>query len=407
MPISDLTGPVTSVGSATAIADGAIGVAKISGLGTLATLNNAPAGTLTGNTLAAGVTASSLTSVGTLATLTVTAPINGSVTGSSGSTSGNAATATALQTARTINGVSFDGTANITITAAGSTLSDTVPISKGGTGATTAATAVDALGGASSSGSGGLVRITSASLITPDIGVATATSVNKVAITAPATSSTLTIANGKTLTANNSITLSGTDSTTMTFPATSATIARTDAAQTFTGTQTFSGTISGGTIQMSTTYKSTSDNTVFQLGSTSDITIGRNGPANLRQGAADAASPVAQTSSVQGVAAGTSNTAGQDRTYTGSASTGDQVGGGHVFKTTPAGSSGTTQNAQVTAFSITGLGTALTTASTTARSGLRIPSGTAPTSPTSGDFWYDGTNLKFQDGATTRTLTWT
>lgn len=43
-------------------------------------------------------------------------------TGASGtwgiSISGNAATATALQTARTINGVSFDGTANITITAA-------------------------------------------------------------------------------------------------------------------------------------------------------------------------------------------------------------------------------------------------------------------------------------------------
>ena len=52
-------------------------------------------------------------------------------------TSGNAATATALETGRTINGVSFDGTGNITITAAGSTLSDTVPVSKGGTGATT------------------------------------------------------------------------------------------------------------------------------------------------------------------------------------------------------------------------------------------------------------------------------
>ncbi len=35
----------------------------------------------------------------------------------SGAVSGNASTATALQTARTINGVSFDGTQNITITA--------------------------------------------------------------------------------------------------------------------------------------------------------------------------------------------------------------------------------------------------------------------------------------------------
>jgi len=75
------------------------------------------ASALTGATLASGVTASSLTSVGTLAGLTVTAPITGSVTGSSGSTTGNAATATALATARNINGVSFNGTADITVTA--------------------------------------------------------------------------------------------------------------------------------------------------------------------------------------------------------------------------------------------------------------------------------------------------
>jgi hypothetical protein len=37
------------------------------------------------------------------------------ITGSSASTTGNAATATALQTARTINGVSFNGTTNITL----------------------------------------------------------------------------------------------------------------------------------------------------------------------------------------------------------------------------------------------------------------------------------------------------
>ena len=48
-------------------------------------------------------------------------------------TTGSAAT---LTTAREINGVAFDGSANITVTAAGSTLSDTVPVSKGGTGAT-------------------------------------------------------------------------------------------------------------------------------------------------------------------------------------------------------------------------------------------------------------------------------
>ena len=94
-------------------------------------------------------------------------------------------------------------------------------------------------------GSGALVFATSPTLVTPVLGVATATSVNKMAITAPATSSTLAIADGKTFTVNHSLTLAGTDTTTMTFPATSATIARTDAAQTFTGNQTFSGAIIG------------------------------------------------------------------------------------------------------------------------------------------------------------------
>jgi len=101
-------------------------------------------------------------------------------------------------------------------------------------------------------GTGAVARAASPTFTTPTLGVASATSINKVAITAPASSATLTIADGKTLTANNSITLGGTDSTTMTFPSTSATIARTDAGQTFTGTQTFSTAIaatSGGTAQ--------------------------------------------------------------------------------------------------------------------------------------------------------------
>lgn len=73
-------------------------------------------------------------------------------------------------------------------------------------------------------GSGAQVFATSPTLTTPVLGVATATSVNKVAITAPATSATLTIADGKTATVNNSITFAGTDSTTMTFPSVSASI---------------------------------------------------------------------------------------------------------------------------------------------------------------------------------------
>lgn len=60
-------------------------------------------------------------------------------------------------------------------------------------------------------GSGSLVFATTPTLVTPVLGVATATSINKVAITAPATSATLTIANGATLTASATATVSGTN----------------------------------------------------------------------------------------------------------------------------------------------------------------------------------------------------
>ncbi len=101
------------------------------------------------------------------------------------------------------------------------------------------------------------VMQTSPSLITPALGVATATSLN--GLTISTTTGTLTMTNGKTLTVSdsttlatsaitlgngkvltlsNTLTLAGTDSTVMTFPTTSATIARTDAANTFSGIQT-------------------------------------------------------------------------------------------------------------------------------------------------------------------------
>lgn len=92
-------------------------------------------------------------------------------------------------------------------------------------------------------GTGSMVLSTSPSFTTPTLGVASATTINKVTFTTPATGSTLTILDGKTFTVNKTLTLTGTDSTTMTFPTTSATIARTDAAQTFTGTQTFGGSV--------------------------------------------------------------------------------------------------------------------------------------------------------------------
>lgn len=54
-------------------------------------------------------------------------------------------------------------------------------------------------------------------LTTPTLGVASATTINKVTITAPATGSTLTIADGKTLTASNTLTFTGTDASSVAF----------------------------------------------------------------------------------------------------------------------------------------------------------------------------------------------
>ena len=109
------------------------------------------------------------------------------------------------------------------------TLGSALPVASGGTGVT------------SSTGTTAVVLSTSPTLVTPVLGVASATSINKVALTAPATGSTLTIADGKTLTASNTLTLAGTDSTTMTFPSSSATVAGLAIAQSFTAKQTFTG----------------------------------------------------------------------------------------------------------------------------------------------------------------------
>ena len=89
---------------------------------------------------------------------------------------------------------------------------------------------------------------------------------------------------------------------------------------------------------------------------TADLFLSRRAAANLRLGAADAASPVAQTLSVQSVVAGTTNTAGANLTITGSQGTGTGAGGSIVFQVAPAGSSGTAQNALVSTWQITGAG---------------------------------------------------
>ncbi len=91
-------------------------------------------------------------------------------------------------------------------------------------GTTAASWDIQYTGKSAVTGTGSLVLATSPTLVTPTLGVATATSINKVTITAPASSSTLTVADGKTFAVSNSLTLVGTDGTTMTFPVASASV---------------------------------------------------------------------------------------------------------------------------------------------------------------------------------------
>lgn len=140
-------------------------------------------------------------------TITLTGDVTGSGTGSFATTIANASVTLAKMAdlaqdqfiGRTTASTGVPQTATIT-SAARTVLDDT-----------TVAAMVDTLGGASSTGTGGIARATSPTFVTPTLGVASATTINKVALTAPASGSTLTIADGATLTASANATVSGTN----------------------------------------------------------------------------------------------------------------------------------------------------------------------------------------------------
>lgn len=233
------------------------------------TLSTSVTGILSGN----GTAISAASTTGSGAVVLATSPtLDTPVLGVATATSINGLTVTSSTGTLTIaNGKTL--TASNTLTFTG-TDGSSVAFGTGGTvlyttsvmpltvGTTTIASGTDTrvlfdnagvLGEYAVSGSGSVAMTVSPLFTTPTLGVASATSINKVAVTAPATSATLTIADGKTLTASNSLTLAGTDgktltvsnsltlagtdATVMTFPSTSATVARTDAGQTFTGVQ--------------------------------------------------------------------------------------------------------------------------------------------------------------------------
>lgn len=78
--------------------------------------------------------------------------------------------------------------------------------------------------------------------------------------------------------------------------------------------------------------------------------------ATLHHGVADAAAPVPQFVGVQGVVAGTTNTAGVLWTETDSTGTGSAASGGYAWQTHPAGTTGTAQNTAVTKMALSTTG---------------------------------------------------
>ena len=88
----------------------------------------------------------------------------------------------------------------------------------------------------------------------------------------------------------------------------------------------------------------------LQWSNPSDLTVEREAAANLRLGGGVSGTPIAQTLSVQN-ASGT-NINGVDRYFDACRSTGTGTGGSHVFRTTPAGTTGTTQGTLTAALTI-------------------------------------------------------
>lgn len=281
---------------------------------------------------------------GSAAVPTWRALVSGDVSGLITTISGNAGTATALQTARAINGVSFDGTAAITVTAAAGTLS----------GATLAA------------------------------GV-TASSLTSVGTIATGVWSGTAIAVAKGGTGSAFFTVAGPSTTrTYTFPDAAATIARTDAAQTFTGDQTFSGNIvsngsaisnaftggsgrwgigtssnqyamflnyAGNVVSLGQTQKFGWENNGSAGGGTLDTILLRAAAATIQAGADVNGAAIAQTIQAANAITGT-NVAGASLTARPGVGTGTGTISSFIVQSPTLGTTGTTAQTQATRLTV-------------------------------------------------------
>jgi len=219
---ANLTGVITSVGNATSIA-------SQTGTGTKFVMDTSPTlitpvlGTPTSGTLT-NCTFPTLNqnTTGSAATVTTNANLTGVITSVGNATSIASQTGTGTKfvmdtsptlitpvlgtpTSGTLTNCTFP-TLNQNTTGSAATVTTNANL----TGVITSTGNATVIASQTGTGSKFVVD-TSPTLVTPDIGAATATSLNKITVTAPATGATLTIADGATLTASATASVSGTN----------------------------------------------------------------------------------------------------------------------------------------------------------------------------------------------------
>ena len=205
---ANLTGPISSIGNATSIT-------SQTGTGTKFVMDTSP--TLI-TPIFSGLASGSIS--GNAATVTTNANLTGDVTSTGNATSISSATVTGKLLTGFVSGAGtlaaadsvlsglnkLDG--NIALKAAlaspsftGTPIAPTAAVDTSTTQISTTAFVINQ----------GYAKLLSPSFTTPTLGVASATSLNKVVVTAPTTTATLTIANNTTLTTTANATISGTN----------------------------------------------------------------------------------------------------------------------------------------------------------------------------------------------------